>query len=147
MPVCIARCMATRPCAVRCADVLLNALKTGLGRENQLHCVVTPTPQGRASPVRRNIRCSSPHFQSAVDVSYSYLQVLGSPTCPCKFLKTLVIHTLKRMAAAVELRPWPPSFQRTWSITNAASRPRDACAQEVAERLEQDFVKDAMDYF
>jgi len=51
------------------------------------------------------------------------------------------------MAAAVELRPWPPWFQRTWSITNAASRPRDACAQEVAERLEQDFVKDAMDYF
>ena len=59
------------------------------------------------------IPITGPQFQSALNASCSYLQVLGSPTCPCKFLKTLVIHTLKRLASAVQLRPWPPSFQRT----------------------------------
>jgi len=43
------------------------------------------------SPITR------PQFQSALSASCSYLQVLGSPTCPCKFLKTLVIHTLKNL--------------------------------------------------
>ena len=54
---------------------------------------------------------TGPQFQSALNASSRYLQVLGSPTCPCKFLKTLVIHTLKRLASAVQLRPWPPYFQ------------------------------------
>jgi Protein of unknown function (DUF2934) len=56
---------------------------------------------------------AGPQFRSALNVSCSYLQVLGSPTRPCKFLKTLVIHTLKRLASAVQLRPWPPSFYKT----------------------------------
>jgi len=59
---------------------------------------------------------TGPQFQSASIASCSYLQVLGSPTCPCKYLKTLVIHTLKRLASAVQLRPWPPYFQRLSSI-------------------------------
>jgi hypothetical protein len=59
----------------------------------------------RKSPI------AGPQFQSALNASCRYLQVLGSPTCPCKFLKTLVIHTLKRLASAVQLRPWPPYFQ------------------------------------
>ena len=58
----------------------------------------------------RRFPIAGPQFQSALNVSCSYLQVLGSPTCPCKYLKTLVIHTLKRLASAVQLRPWPPSF-------------------------------------
>jgi hypothetical protein len=62
----------------------------------------------------RMIPITGPQFQSALNASCSYLQVLGSPTCPCKFLKTLVIHTLKRLASGVQLPPWPPSFQRTW---------------------------------
>ena len=60
--------------------------------------------------LRRMIPITGPQFQSALNASCSYLQVLGSPTCPCKFLKTLVVHTLKRLASAVQLRPWPPSF-------------------------------------
>ena len=47
----------------------------------------------------RMIPITGPQFQSALNTSCSYLQVLGSPTCPCKFLKTLVIHTLKRLAS------------------------------------------------
>ncbi len=39
---------------------------------------------------------AGPQFRSALNVSCNYLQVLGSPTCPCKFLKTLVIYTEKR---------------------------------------------------
>ena len=45
-----------------------------------------------------SIPITGPQFQSALIASCSYLQVLGSPTCPCKFLKTLVIHTLKNLA-------------------------------------------------
>ena len=77
----------------------------------------------RSLVLRKNLNCQSllltvfflckipitgPQFQSALNASCSYLQVLGSPTCPCKLLKTLVIHTLKRLASAVQLRPWPP---------------------------------------
>ena len=46
----------------------------------------------------QTIPITGPQFQSALNASCSYLQVLGSPTCPCKFLKTLVIHTLKNLA-------------------------------------------------
>ena len=45
----------------------------------------------------RMIPITGPQFQSALNASCSYLQVLGSPTCPRKFLKTLVIHTLKNL--------------------------------------------------
>jgi hypothetical protein len=38
------------------------------------------------------IPITGPQFQSALNASCRYLQLLGSPTCPCKFLKTLVIH-------------------------------------------------------
>ena len=43
------------------------------------------------------IPITGPQFQSALNASCSYLQVLGSPTCPCKLLKTLVILTLKKL--------------------------------------------------
>ncbi len=80
----------------------------------------------RSLVLRKNLNCQSllltvfflcripitgPQFQSALNASCSYLQVLGSPTCPCKLLKTLVVHTLKRLASAVQLRPWPPHFK------------------------------------
>ena len=64
----------------------------------------------------RMIPVTGPQFQSALNASCSYLQVLGSPTCPCKFLKTLVIYTLKRLASGVQLPPWPPHF-KGFSIT------------------------------
>jgi hypothetical protein len=62
-------------------------------------------------PFLCKIPVAGPQFQSALKVACNYLQVLGSPTCPCKFLKTLVIHTLKKLASAVQLRPWPPHFK------------------------------------
>jgi len=43
------------------------------------------------------IPITGPQFQSALNASCSYLQVLGSPTYPRKLLKTLVIHTLKNL--------------------------------------------------
>jgi hypothetical protein len=46
----------------------------------------------------RMIPIAGPQFQSTLNASCSYLQVFGSPTCPCKFLKTLVIDTLKNLA-------------------------------------------------
>jgi len=45
----------------------------------------------RKSPI------AGPQFQSALNVSCRYLHVLGSPTCPCKFLETLVIRSLKNL--------------------------------------------------
>jgi hypothetical protein len=48
---------------------------------------------------------AGPQFRSALNVSCNYLQVLGSPTCPRKFLKTLVIHTLKRLASGEMFNP------------------------------------------
>ena len=54
---------------------------------------------------------AGPQFRSAHKVSCNYLKVLGSLTCPCKFLKTLVIYTLKKLASAVQLRPGPPYSQ------------------------------------
>ncbi len=42
---------------------------------------------------------AGPQFRSAFNVSCNYLQVLASPTGPCKFLKTLVIYTEKRLVS------------------------------------------------
>jgi hypothetical protein len=50
------------------------------------------------------IPIAGPQFQSALNVSCSYLQVLVSPTCPSKFLRTLVIHTLTNLASGVGAR-------------------------------------------
>ena len=41
------------------------------------------------------IPITGPQFQSALNASCSYLQVLGSPTCPCKFLKHWLYTLLK----------------------------------------------------
>ena len=51
---------------------------------------------------------ASPHAWSAIVVSVVSLQLLGSPTCTFKLLKTLFILTLKRLASGVQLPPWPP---------------------------------------
>src|SRR6267143_6057547 len=98
----------------------------GLGGESTIPCPAKETGLS-TTPAKSLFLCkipiAGPQFQSALDVTCSYLQVLGSPTCPCKFLKTLVIHTLKRLASAVQLRPWPPHFKavnftflRNWPI-------------------------------
>jgi len=55
---------------------------------------------------------SSPQFQSAVDVPCTNFQVLSGLTRTCKLLKVINIVTLKRLASAVQLRPWPPFFPK-----------------------------------
>ncbi len=80
----------------------------GLGGEGAIPCPaeetrLSTTPALLLKFFLRKIPIAGPQFQSAINVSCSYLQVLGSPTCPRKFLKTLVIHTLKRLASAVQL--------------------------------------------
>ena len=87
----------------------------GLGEGGAIPCPAERT--GRSTTPAKSFSyaktpIAGPQFQSALKVSCSYLQVLGSPTCPCKLLTTLVIHTLKRLASAVHLRPWPPHFNR-----------------------------------
>ena len=82
--------------------------QNGIGRRSTVPC---PAGETELSIILLRVVfvCrTGPQFQSALNASCSYLQVLGSPTCPCKLLKTLVIHTLKRLASAVQLRPWPP---------------------------------------
>jgi hypothetical protein len=54
-----------------------------------------------------SVRKSSPHLLRVAMTSKD----LGSLTCPCKSLETLFIQALKRLASAVQLRPWPPYFQ------------------------------------
>ena len=44
------------------------------------------------------------NMDSRAKLSYSAVNGFGgqvSPTCPCKFLKTLVIHSLKKLASEI----------------------------------------------
>src|ERR1700730_2237893 len=41
----------------------------------------------------------------------SYFLVFSSPTATIEVIETLEIWVLKRLASAVQLGPWPPSFQ------------------------------------
>ena len=50
-------------------------------------------------------------------------QCLAVPRQPLKLLETLEIRVLKRLASAVQLRPWPPSFQSLSSVPNLSSVP------------------------
>jgi hypothetical protein len=90
----------------------LKMMIIGCGQHQGLQQVLFVS--GRAHQRILLIKCrrySSPHSQSAIAVPCNYSQLLGSLTCPCKLLRTLVIHTLKRLASAVQLRPWPPCFK------------------------------------
>jgi hypothetical protein len=42
---------------------------------------------------------------------YRIFQCLAVPRQPLKLLETLEMRVLKRLASAVQLRPWPPSIQ------------------------------------
>ena len=48
---------------------------------------------------------------------YTYLQVLGSLPQPCKLFLVQAERALKRLASAVQLRPWPPYFQSVASCS------------------------------
>jgi hypothetical protein len=65
----------------------------------------------------------SPHSQSAIAPSITSLQVLGSLTWPCKLLKVLGIHILKKLASAVQLRPWPLHFKALGGIASCPLSP------------------------
>jgi hypothetical protein len=51
------------------------------------------------------------------------LDVLRQPSAACNALKVLKTTVLKRLASAVQLRPWPPCFQSLASIVNLNSVP------------------------
>jgi hypothetical protein len=53
-------------------------------------------------------------------------QCLAVPQQPLKLLETLEIRVLKRLASAVQLRPWPPYFQ---SLNSTLNRHRRGCAE------------------
>ena len=95
--------------------------QNGIGR-GRLRCTIVLRKRSGPSTTPANVfflyarSITGPQFQSALSVSCGYIQVLGSLACPCKFLKTLVIHTLKRLASGVQLPPWPPHFQSLRSL-------------------------------
>jgi hypothetical protein len=49
-----------------------------------------------------------PRQSPTAALTSAYLPVFSSPSATCKLLETLVIYVLKRLASAVQLRPWPP---------------------------------------
>src|SRR5271166_2147930 len=54
------------------------------------------------------------------------LKYLRSPPKPFKSLKLQVNLALKRLASAVQLRPWPPSFQSLTTNRVASALPQKA---------------------
>jgi hypothetical protein len=64
-----------------------------------------------------------PAVLPAVGVSWSDFQQLTEPGGTSKLLQTLKIFTLKRLASAVQLRPWPPYFQSLSSAPNLKAVP------------------------
>ena len=64
-------------------------------------------------------------------------QCLAVPRQPLKLLKTLEIRVLKRLASAVQLRPWPPHFQSLSANPNA-SQTRSKLTNALVRREGQD---------
>ena len=68
---------------------------------------------------QKNHLCFSP----VVFPFYAYLEVLRQSSAACKALQILKRGVLKRLASAVQLRTWPPSFQSVSSDPNLKSVP------------------------
>src|SRR5450631_88059 len=52
-------------------------------------------------------------MQPTLDPTCTYLERLTQPSVTCKLLNVQDSYRLKRLAAAVQLRPWPPFFSIT----------------------------------
>jgi len=57
-----------------------------------------------------------PTTQPTVVLTCTSLEGFTQPSATCKLLNVWESHRLKRLASAVQLRPWPPSFQRICRI-------------------------------
>src|SRR5215468_7614773 len=57
-------------------------------------------------------------FTPVVFPFYRTYDVLRQSSAACKALKVLKTTVLKRLASAVQLRPWPPCFQSFTSTAN-----------------------------
>ena len=53
-------------------------------------------------------RGSQPTMQPTIVMTYASLEGFTQPSATCKLLNVLESHRLKRLASAVQLRPWPP---------------------------------------
>jgi hypothetical protein len=51
-------------------------------------------------------------MQPIIRITCTCLEGLTQPSVTCKLLNVKDSHTLKRLASAVQLRPWPPHFKR-----------------------------------
>ena len=68
-------------------------------------------------------------------------QCLAVPWQPLKYLETLEIRVLKRLASAVQLRPWPPHFKGLKpnpgkSLSPLSAHDSGRCAQFIASPLD-----------
>src|SRR5205823_10070471 len=57
------------------------------------------------------LRFSQPTMQPIIGVTCTFLEGLTQQSATCKLVKVGDSHSLKRLASAVQLRPWPPCFQ------------------------------------
>jgi hypothetical protein len=80
-------------------------LPVPMKQSDDLNSVRYLNPQQGFSPFPNH-----PRQSLTVGQPYSYFPVFGSPSATLKLLKTLQIRVLKRLASAVQLRPWPPYF-------------------------------------
>src|SRR5215468_3152857 len=62
-------------------------------------------------------------FTPVVFPFYRTYDVLRQSSAACKALKVLKTTVLKRLASAVQLRPWPPCFQSVSSPKNRKAVP------------------------
>jgi len=80
-------------------------------------------PHVNSKPVQSDavaIPSSQPTMQPTIEPSSTFLQGFAQPSDTCKLLEVQDSHRLKRLASAVQLRPWPPCFQSL----NLASNPK-----------------------
>ena len=66
-------------------------------------------------------RFSQPTMQPIIGVTCTFLEGLTQPSATCKLLKVGDSHSLKRLASAVQLRPWPPYFLQLTKLASADS--------------------------
>src|SRR5438132_1842688 len=61
---------------------------------------------------RRSLK-NHPRQSPTICLSYTSFPVFSNPTATVEVVGNTGKLSLKRLASAVQLRPWPPSFQRT----------------------------------
>jgi hypothetical protein len=105
-----------RPADLRNSAIARSDAASHLRVVPKIHRHLSPQQRiGQVTQRSANRNTLQPIPQPTIEVTCTYFEGLTQPSVTCKLLKVQDSQRLKRLAAAVRFRPWPPYSSSTYS--------------------------------